>query len=247
MAEDFFQEKYVITDMLLDGDMSKKEIAEYLKITPSELNKRIKSYNLDWVKVKKRKMSRGQASIVEILKKIIPNESIDFEYHVGERLLVDIYVPAFNLGIEYHGRQHFEYNAFFHGSKIDFELAQERDERKIELCKEQGITLVAFRYNDLLTEDSVFARILDAIKNAPPPIKKDEPEVDQEWIERKKEMLDRARKTKAKKRENYKAKGNVDHEERERKEQFKKQVKESRRKFRKDAYYSPPDDNWGIH
>jgi hypothetical protein len=35
------------------------------------------------------------------------------------------------------------------------------------MCKQQGIALVVFRYNDQLTEQSVFDRMLQAIKDSP--------------------------------------------------------------------------------
>ena len=35
------------------------------------------------------------------------------------------------------------------------------------MCKQQGIALVVFRYNDHLTEQSVFDRMLQAIKDSP--------------------------------------------------------------------------------
>lgn len=243
MADDFHKEKYVLTDMLLDGDMTKKEIADFFSISPAELNKRIKSYNLDWVKAKKRKMSRGQSAIVDILKKILPNEQVDFEYHVGERLLVDVYVPSYRLGIEYHGRQHFEYSAFFHGSKANFDLAKERDERKIELCREQGITLVVFRYNDDLTEDSVFDRILDGIRTQPLPTVEDV-EVSEAEIESarlKKDIVEKAKRRRKSSRKEWKARKDLDHEAKREREAFKRKVKQARRKKRRDDYVNSGD------
>jgi len=236
MEKNFYCEKYLITDLLLSTDLTKTQIAEQLEITIPELNKRIKSYGLDWVKAKKRKMSRGQTAIVDILKKILPNEKIDFEHHIGERLLLDIYVPSYDLAIEYHGRQHFEFSAFFHKSEIDFELSQERDERKIELCKELGITLVIFRYNDVLNEDTVFERILHSIKTQPA---KRHPQcrhpVDQEYEKVKKDLVQAAKKNRSKARKEWKARRENDEEFRRNREAFKKQVKANRKQLR-DAY-----------
>ena len=55
------------------------------------------------------------------------------------------------------------YKRFF-DTKYDFEEAQKRDLKKIERCKELGIALIVFRYNDKLTEQSVYDRIIEAIR-----------------------------------------------------------------------------------
>lgn len=244
MEKNFYCEKYLITDLLLSTNLTKAQIAKELEITVPELNKRIKSYGLNWVKAKKRKMSRGQAAIVDILKKILPNEKIEFEYHIGEKLLLDIYIPSYDLAIEYHGRQHFEYVAFFHKSDLDFKLAQERDNRKIELCKELGITLVVFRYNDNLTEDTVFARILHSIKTTPSKLAPATKNIaNEEYRQIKKDIVGRAKKNRAKRKKEWKAQRENDEELRRDREAFKKQVRDNRKRFR-DSYIADTDKRW---
>jgi hypothetical protein len=54
----------------------------------------------------------------------------------------------------------------FFESKEEFLEAQKRDQRKIELCKQQNILLVVFRYNDKLTEEAVYDRLLTAIRSS---------------------------------------------------------------------------------
>ena len=66
------------------------------------------------------------------------------------------------------GRQHFYYTQRFFESKYDFEQAVERDKKKLEKCQELGIALIVFRYNDLLTEEAVYDRMLQAIRSAEP-------------------------------------------------------------------------------
>lgn len=163
--DDFWSEKYVLTDLLFDTNKSIEEIAEYLECSKSELSKNIKLLGLDWVRRPNKKMSRGQAALTSILKKILPSEEIVNEYHIGERLRVDIYCPKYNLGIEYHGRQHFEHISMFHETYDDFLRAKQRDERKIELCRNLGISLVVFKYTDKLTEDVVYDRIIEVVRS----------------------------------------------------------------------------------
>jgi hypothetical protein len=166
--KNFYQEKYVLTDLLLSTNKTRAVISKELDITVSELNSRIKDYGLEWISHKKRKMSRGQAAVVDILRKVLPNEKIEFEHHVGNRLLLDIYIPTYKMGIEYHGRQHFDWVRFFHNSYEEFEEAVERDIQKEIKCRELGITLVVFRYDDKLTEDFIYNRVLSEVRSFAP-------------------------------------------------------------------------------
>lgn len=156
-----------LTDLVFDSSYSTQEIARELDRTELEVVKQIRELGLGWVKKKKRNgVSRGQTALTDIMRKLIPGQKIENEYVIGERLRLDVYCPAYKLAAEYHGRQHFYYVPHFHGTKDGFYESQARDERKIELCREQGIELVTFRFNDSLTEDAVYDRLLFALRNS---------------------------------------------------------------------------------
>lgn len=155
-----------LVDLLFDTNMSVSEIARELEVDVAEVNKKINALGLNWLKTSRRKMSRGQTALTLMLKKLIPGEEIVNEFHIGDKMKLDIYCPAYNLAIEFHGRQHFYYTGRFFDSKYEFEEAQKRDLKKAEWCKENGIALVVFRYNDSLTEKNVSDRILEAIRNS---------------------------------------------------------------------------------
>lgn len=166
MYFEYWEHDNHLIELLFDSSMTMAEIAEDMGVNEAKVSQRIKLLGLDYVPRKHKNVSRGQAALTVILKKLIPNAEIVYEHQVGERLRLDIYIPQYKLAVEYHGRQHFEHVVRFHDTYEDFKRAQTRDDRKIELCKEQGITLVAFRYCDELTEDSIFDRLLDAMKLA---------------------------------------------------------------------------------
>lgn len=164
-----------LTDLLFESNLSLSDIAKELSISLNKLNKRINQLGLSWIKERHKKMSRGQTALTLVMKKLFPGETIVNEFHIGERLKLDVYCPKYKLAAEYHGRQHFFYTQRFFESKYEFEEAKKRDDKKIELCKKNGITLVIFRYNDQLTEDSVYDRMLFAIRNSewvPPTVAK---------------------------------------------------------------------------
>lgn len=155
-----------IKSLLFETNRSISDIAKELGMDYSELDKTLKKIGLSWVKDHRKKMSKGQTLLTSIIKNLLPGENIVNEFHLGERLKLDVYCPSYKIGFEYHGIQHYEYNKMFFESREEFLEAQKRDERKLNLCSEQGILLVVFRYDDKLTEDSVYDRILTAMRNS---------------------------------------------------------------------------------
>jgi hypothetical protein len=156
-----------LKDLLFESNLSTTQIAAELSYSVPDLNKRIKQLGLSWIKDKNKKMSRGQTALTLVMKKLLPGEEIVNEHHLGDKLRLDVYCPKYNLAAEYHGRQHFFYTQRFFDTKYEFEEAQKRDEKKMQMCKELGIALIVFRYNDNLSEESVYDRMLQAIKSAP--------------------------------------------------------------------------------
>lgn len=168
MREDeYWRKEAVLKDLLFESNMTLAEIANRLYISRSELNTLLKRNGLSWVKRNNRKLSRGHSALTQMMQRILPNEEIVNEFHIGERLRLDIYCPSYNLAAEYHGRQHFFYSNHFHGDLDSFKESVERDKRKEEVCREKGIALVVFRFSDELSEEAVFRRMLEAIKATP--------------------------------------------------------------------------------
>ena len=151
---------------MFESNLSLTQIAAELSLSVANLNKRIKQLGLSWIKEKNKKMSRGQTALTLVMKKLLPGEEIVNEHHLGDKLRLDVYCPKYNLAAEYHGRQHFFYTQRFFDTKYEFEEAQKRDEKKVQYCKDNGIALIVFRYNDSLTEDSVYNRMLEAIRSS---------------------------------------------------------------------------------
>jgi hypothetical protein len=89
---------------------------------------------------------------------VIPQSSPEW---LGRQRL-DIFIPALRLAIEYQGRQHYEPVPFF-GGEGGFQKTKERDTLKANLCSENGITLLLFSYNEILTRDLVETRIKTAL------------------------------------------------------------------------------------
>ena len=166
MEIEYWEHDNEIIELLLDSNMSVRDMAAQMQLPETKILNRIKMLGLEWVPKKNKGVSRGQTALTNIMQKLMPGAHIVNEFHVGEGLRLDVYCPQYKLAVEYHGRQHFVHLYHFHETYEDFIRAQKRDDRKIELCKEQGIHLISFRYCDELTEDAVFDRILEAMKSS---------------------------------------------------------------------------------
>jgi len=156
-----------LTDYLFETNLSNQEIAMELGKTELDVTREIRNLGLSWVRRKKGHVSRGQGALTQIMAKLLPGEEIVSEKPIGNRLRLDVFCPRYNLAAEYHGRQHFYYVEHFHGNMEGFRESQRRDENKEQICRDLGIALVVFRYNDTLTEDVVFSRMLDELRNTP--------------------------------------------------------------------------------
>ena len=62
---------------------------------------------------------------------------------------LDCFNEELKLGVEYNGRQHYEYTPFFHTSKEAFYNQKYRDKLKRIYCAERGITLIEIPYTEL--------------------------------------------------------------------------------------------------
>jgi hypothetical protein len=82
-----------------------------------------------------------------------------------QRQELDIYIPALKLGIEYMGKQHYEPIDFFGGQR-GFQETKERDERKRRFCREHGLVVLDFKYDEPIEENYVCSKLKEYISIA---------------------------------------------------------------------------------
>lgn len=63
-------------------------------------------------------------------------------------LFLDFFLPYYNLGIEVHGQQHYEFIKFFHKTKAGFLTSMKRDFIKEDWCSLNKIELIVLKYSD---------------------------------------------------------------------------------------------------
>lgn len=77
--------------------------------------------------------------------KVIEQGSPDFL----KRQRYDVWIPSLNIAIEYNGKQHYDYVPFFHrNGEEDLFLQQERDNKKRDVSKKNGVTLIEIPYTE---------------------------------------------------------------------------------------------------
>ena len=63
-------------------------------------------------------------------------------------LFLDFFIPSLMLGIEVHGRQHYEFCKFFHKTMAGFLQSNKRDFIKEDWCELNDIELIVLKYSD---------------------------------------------------------------------------------------------------
>ena len=138
-----------------DERKTPKKIAKQLGLTEAEVREITKDFP--------RTKSWPEEKLAQLVRDRFPGLTIRREYHVGQRLRLDIYIPDLQLALEYDGPQHYKYIPGYHKSKEDFLRAKRRDKIKEALCEEQNIILVRFSEEDVLLPKSVFRKIKKAM------------------------------------------------------------------------------------
>lgn len=76
---------------------------------------------------------------------------------------IDFFLPEYNIGIEYHGRQHFTPVTKF-GGECGFNKTKERDLRKYQKCEENNVTLYYLTLENCDTSN-YFANVYDDLND----------------------------------------------------------------------------------
>lgn len=107
--------------------------------------------------------SKGEIAVEVFLKKY----RLEYvrQYRVQPYLFrYDFYLPEFDIYIEFHGKQHYMPVDLF-GGQLGFEKTKERDERKRDIVKEVGGTLIELSYL-CLKDGSVEKELIARLKKA---------------------------------------------------------------------------------
>lgn len=79
-----------------------------------------------------------------IFNKSYPKFLITDKYRKG--LEIDCYNEQYKIAFEFDGKQHSQFEPFFHDTEDDFKWQQEKDRDKDELCNNNGVKLIRISY-----------------------------------------------------------------------------------------------------
>ena len=157
-----FNQKYWNSEMIKKKKSKKERMKELKRM--NERNKIWDEYTEEEIKIYSGPtiVSKGSRDLLDILKKILPNVSIEEEHLLLDFRLyrLDFYfeLDERKIGIEYQGKQHLEKVDYFGGVE-QFKKQKKWDKEKQEICEYLGIELVYFYYNEKVTESLVKEKI----------------------------------------------------------------------------------------
>jgi len=127
----------------------KEQSTKIKKIIENEVRKNFGHYGVGnrWT---------SETILYQLLRENYPNYTLKRHYRPDflNGLELDIYIKEERIGIEYQGIQHYEPVEHW-GGEQGLEERKKRDELKKELCKENEVKLIYFRYDEELSEDLV--------------------------------------------------------------------------------------------
>lgn len=110
-------------------------------------------------------ISYGQSKLRDLLREIYPTYILEEEFHLGNNLRLDLFIRDLGLAFEFHGRQHYEFVEFFHGTYENYLRSLQRDTDKQDKCLQLGICLIIFSFESSLEIDIVKEKIQQAVAN----------------------------------------------------------------------------------
>lgn len=78
-------------------------------------------------------------------------------------MYLDAYFPTYNLALEHHGIQHYEFVPFMEKYEGAFEERQYRDKRKKDLCLAEGMKFIEYAYNEPITREHVVKKLIGIV------------------------------------------------------------------------------------
>ena len=106
------------------------------------------------VKSQENSKSTGQYKLGQMLCMIYGRNNVLEDYPLPGcgNLSWDFWVPFARVSFEFDGRQHFEFNKFFHGSRVGFLKQKQADGKKQKIAEINAIRLITLTHEVTLDE-----------------------------------------------------------------------------------------------
>ncbi len=97
---------------------------------------------------------KNEFNLFLLVKEFFPSAIFQFRDIWLDRQSLDIFIPELKLGIEYQGEQHYKSVSFF-GDEEDYKKRKENDEIKRNKCRQEGVSLVEWPYNQSVNAENL--------------------------------------------------------------------------------------------
>ena len=94
---------------------------------------------------------KNESNLFSIVAREYPDAIYQFRCKWLGQQSIDVYIPSLKVGIEYQGEQHYRPISFFGGEKA-FEDLIRRDLRKQKLCRDNGVNLIIWKYDEAVSK-----------------------------------------------------------------------------------------------
>ena len=93
----------------------------------------------------------SETAMFELIHKHYPDAIYQYRTKWLGQQSLDVYIPSLKIAFEYQGIQHFSPVDYF-GGEQKFKESQERDLRKSNLCKKNGVRIIYWNYDEPISE-----------------------------------------------------------------------------------------------
>lgn len=145
---------------------NKEKLKEAFFVAKGRYKKKMQDYEtqvLQGIAAKGKKVSKwvNEGDMFSMVVKHYPDAVFQYRAEWLGMQSLDVYIPSLKVGIEYQGVQHYEPVPFF-GGEEGFIKVQERDQRKAELCEQNGVILICWRYDEPISASRLKTKLKDA-------------------------------------------------------------------------------------
>jgi hypothetical protein len=120
--------------------------------------------SIDLSKAKKRtnnNKSKGCQQLYDYVRNLWPQFDIFEEFPcLGTKLKLDLFIPLMRIAFEFDGKQHDEFNSFFHKDRYVFAKSKINDIEKEQWCDINKVKLIRIKDSDLVDLHNVIRKAM---------------------------------------------------------------------------------------
>jgi hypothetical protein len=104
---------------------------------------------------------KGETRLAQLVRSVFPDTCRQYSAQWLGRQHLDVYVPSRRVGFEYQGEQHYSPVPYFKGQE-GYKRTKERDARKKEACRQAGVALIEWKYDEPICREHLLKRLKQA-------------------------------------------------------------------------------------